>query len=216
MTPVIDSATDSNLAAGSPKRARRSVALALLTASVLGLLAVGAIAGREPWPVVRALLYARGTGWLACFGLFASLCVTPVARVARRVWPRSRRLSWAPVLRRALGMSAAWLAVLHAIASIKGPLQGDVAAVLDTTHLLAGLSALAVLLVLLLTSFDGVIQLLRLRYFKPLHRLAFAAALLTLQHLALSPSCPRWLVLALGGVLVAGIALRLLLARASK
>lgn len=204
-TPV-----EGNVAAASPRQARTRAARLMLIASVLGLVAVGAIAARAPWPVLRDLMYARGTGWLACGALFLSLSVSPVARVLRRVLPGASGPIAAPVLRRALGIAAAGLALVHAIAAIKGPLQGRVAAVLDTAHLASGLTALCVLLLLLSTSFDAVNKRLRLRYFKPLHRLAFAAALLVLQHLVLSPSCPRGLVLALACALGAGIALRAL------
>jgi len=203
-------AIEDNAAAVSPKRARAYAARVMFIASVLGLTAVGTIAGGARWLVLQDLIYARGTGWLACGALWLSLCVSPVARLARRAFPNRRAAIPAPVLRRALGMTAAWFAMLHALAALKGPLQNDFAAALDTTHLMAGASALGVLLLLLLTSFDTWIKRLRLRYFKPLHRLAFAAALLVLQHLALSPSCPRWLVLVLTCTFAIGLALRAL------
>jgi DMSO/TMAO reductase YedYZ heme-binding membrane subunit len=107
-------------------------------------------------------------------------------------------------------MPAARLALAHALVVLTGPLEGNYAIMFDRPHRASGLLALAVLLLLLLTSFDTVIQRLHLRYWKPLHRLAFAAALLVLQHLALSPSCPRWLVLSVAGTLVVGLGLRAL------
>lgn len=199
-----------NVAAGSPREARAYAARVMVIASVLGFAVVIAISAGTPWSVLTELLFARGTGWLACGALWLSLCASPIARVTQRVLPRVRGPVSAPVLRRALGMTAAWLALFHALVALSGPLEGNFAATLDTTHLASGVLALAVLLVLLLTSFDAVIQRLRLRYWKPLHRLAFAAALVVLQHLTLSPSCPRWLVLSLGGSLVGSIALRAL------
>jgi sulfoxide reductase heme-binding subunit YedZ len=182
----------------------------MLVASVLGFAVVAAIGAEAPWSVLTERLFARGTGWLACGMLVVSLCVSPVARLARWLLPSARGPVSAPVLRRALGMAAAWLALAHALVVLTGPLEGNYAIMFDRPHLASGLLALAVLLLLLLTSFDTVIQRLHLRYWKPLHRLAFAAALLVLQHLALSPSCPRWLVLSLAGTLVVGLGLRAL------
>jgi len=201
---------EDNVAAGSPRSSRALAARAMLVTCVLASSVVVANGAGASWPALSELLLARGTGWLACGTLWLSLCVSPVARLARRVFPGARGPFSAPVLRRALGMTAAWLALAHALVALTGPLEGKYTVMLDTTHLASGLLALAVLLLLLLTSFDAVIQRLRLRYWKPLHRLAFAAALLVLQHLALSPSCPRWLVLSLAGTLALGIALRAL------
>jgi DMSO/TMAO reductase YedYZ heme-binding membrane subunit len=56
---------------------------------------------------------------------------------------------------------------------------------------------LVLLLVLLATSFARVIALLRLRFFRELHRLAYVAPLLVLQHVLLAPFAPRSLALAL-------------------
>jgi sulfoxide reductase heme-binding subunit YedZ len=203
-------AIDDNVAAGAPGRSRAYAARTLLVASGLGLVAVVVVSLGARWLVLGEVLRARGTGWLACGMLWLSLCVSPLARLGNRISSGTRGPVSAPVLRRALGMGAAWLALVHALTALAGPVRGDYAAVLGTTHLASGLSALVVLLVLLVTSFDAVLQRLRLRYWKPLHRLAFAAALLVAQHLALSPSCPRWLVVSLACTLVVSLALRAL------
>jgi len=155
----------------------------------------------------------RGSGWLALSILIAALFATPIQLVSRL---RDREL--APVvkssaLRRALGITAAWLALLHGLLAYAGPLQARIGAAFTTSHLVAGATALGVLLLLLLTSFGRVLRALRLRYWKELHRLAYVAAVLALQHLLLSPSAPRRLVLAVAAILALGLALRLLAVR---
>jgi DMSO/TMAO reductase YedYZ heme-binding membrane subunit len=83
--------------------------------------------------------------------------------------------------------------------------------VLRSAQLIAGLSALAVLTLLLLTSFAAVITRLRLRYWKELHRLSYAAALLVAQHVLLAPFAGRWLALALLAAVAALLAVRVVL-----
>jgi sulfoxide reductase heme-binding subunit YedZ len=73
-------------------------------------------------------------------------------------------------------------------------------------HLRAGLLALCVLVALLLSSFPSLVRLLGLRTWKELHRLAYVAALLVLQHVLLAPFAPRATVLLLFA-LAAGVGL---------
>jgi DMSO/TMAO reductase YedYZ heme-binding membrane subunit len=143
----------------------------------------------------RELVLARQSGWLAFCTLLLSLTVTPLARIARRV--RGTAPAGAALLRRTLGMTAAWLALLHALFSVSGTLAGNFGAVWSWPHLRAGLTALVVLLLLLLTSFAPVIAFLRVRFFRELHRLAYVAPLLALQHVLLAPFAPRSLALGL-------------------
>jgi sulfoxide reductase heme-binding subunit YedZ len=168
-------------------------------ASALWLLGVGLAAAREAWPVARELTLARGTGWLALVLLLASLCTTPLARL----WARfaTRRFSGAAsnAWRRAFGMLAAWLALLHAGLAFAGLPAGSAEMLIAWPHLRAGLCALVLLLVLLATSFGAVIRRLRLSLWRELHRLVYVAALLVLQHMLLSPFAPRALTLGLFG-----------------
>jgi sulfoxide reductase heme-binding subunit YedZ len=184
-------------------RARAARAVALLAFG--GGAIVALIASRESWLPARALLFARGSGWLACGALLLALAVTAVERLAAPRWPLP-----APVLRRALGMGAAWLACAHAFVALLGPLQGKPHLVLESAQLIAGLSALSVLVLLLLTSFERVIRHSKLRAWKELHRLSYAAALLVAQHVLLGPFAPRRLALALLLAIVALLALRAL------
>jgi DMSO/TMAO reductase YedYZ heme-binding membrane subunit len=187
-----------NDAAAAPVSSRRKTARAVGLLALAAFAVVCARAAGERWAPARASTAARDSGWVAFATLLLSLSVTPLARIAARL---HAAVPAAPVVRRALGMASAWLALLHAFITLQGTLAWNFSAVWNWPHLRAGLGALAILLVLLLTSFARVIALLRLRFFRELHRLSYAAPLLVLQHVALSPFGPR--ALALGLVLLA-------------
>ncbi|HVZ34967.1 MAG TPA: ferric reductase-like transmembrane domain-containing protein, partial [Polyangiaceae bacterium] len=123
-----------------------------------------------------------------------SLSVRPWVRLHARL-RGSARGSWL-VWRRLLGMTSAWLALLHAGIALRTELA-DVPALLSWPHLRAGAAALAILCALLLTSFPTLVVRLRFRLWQELHRLVYAAALLALQHLLLAPFAPRLFTLAL-------------------
>jgi DMSO/TMAO reductase YedYZ heme-binding membrane subunit len=67
-----------------------------------------------------------------------------------------------------------------------------------------------VLFVLAVTSFPAITRAARVRLWKHLHRLAYAAVLLALHHVLLSPFAPRAVVLAVFGAIAAFGMLRLL------
>jgi DMSO/TMAO reductase YedYZ heme-binding membrane subunit len=145
-----------------------------------------------------ALWAARLSGLSACGVLVAALSITPLSFVVPG-WrgPGAR----AKAIRRRLGTSAAWLGLLHASVAFVGVLDAEPAALLSTSHLYAGLGALFVLSILLVTSYPRAVRALGLSTWKELHRLSYVAALLIVQHVALSPFADRRLVLALLGVL---------------
>jgi DMSO/TMAO reductase YedYZ heme-binding membrane subunit len=184
-----------NEAATAPETARRKLAGTLALGSTAALVVVVVRGLAQAWMPARELSWARETGWVAFCTLLLSLSVTPLARIARRV--RGTAAPGAALLRRALGMTAAWLALLHALLSVSGTLAGNFTAVWSWPHLRAGLTALIVLLLLLLTSYAPVIALLRVRFFRELHRLAYVAPLLVLQHVLLAPFAPRSLAFGL-------------------
>jgi len=198
-----------NDAAAAAREARTAAARLLAVPALLTAVIIVALAATERWPVERGLVLARASGWLACSTLLLSLAVTPADALARALGRRIHGPFPLPVLRRALGMEAAWLALLHALVGFFGPLRGSAQAVFGSTHLLAGAGALGVLLLLLLTSFAGVVVRLRLRYFKPLHRLAYAAGFLVLQHVLLSPFASRRLAVGALALLCLLLCLRL-------
>ena len=160
------------------------------------------------------LTIARASGWLALAALALTLCVTPLALLAAR--SNARWLTRAPRLRRQLGMTSAWLALVHAGAAtphVYDAAHGALHRLIDTAHVRAGLSALVVLVALLATSYPALVRALGVRPWKELHRLSYVAFAFALQHALLSPFAPRLWLLALGGSVVAVGLLRLLGAR---
>jgi DMSO/TMAO reductase YedYZ heme-binding membrane subunit len=185
-----------NESASAPAGARRTAARRVTLAVGTALCVVVVRAMGERWPPARELLAARGTGWVALAALLLSLCATPLGRLGARLERGAEFAAAMPVLRRALGIASAWLALLHAGVSWLGTLRFAMLPLWTWPHLRAGLVALCVLLVLLLTSFGAVVVRLRLGFWKQLHALSYVAALLVLQHTLLSPFAPRALLLA--------------------
>jgi DMSO/TMAO reductase YedYZ heme-binding membrane subunit len=197
----------SNDAAHAPIGSRRRIALATAAIALLASSGVAGFAATEHWLPAREIVVARGTGWVAFGSLLLSLLVTPLGRIA------ARGASILPVVRRALGMSAAWLALLHAFCSLPGTLAWNWTALWTWPHLRAGLTALGILLVLLATSFARIIAALRLRFWRELHRLAYLVPLLVLQHVLLSPFGSRTLALCVTASVYALAPLRWVVAR---
>jgi DMSO/TMAO reductase YedYZ heme-binding membrane subunit len=181
-------------------RLRTAPVLTVFCLATLGALVV--YAWREPWLPARFLTLSRGSGTLSALALCAALSVTPCARILRAC---GRAPSQAKVaqLRRSLGILAALASVLHAALSWTLVLPRELKPLLTVPHLRAGALALAILLALLLTSFPRLVRLLRVRVWSELHVLAYAAALLVLQHVLLSPFAPR--LMALSVALAVGV-----------
>lgn len=143
-----------------------------LLALALLVLAVG-VAGAPRtlgWvPVVR------GSGLIAAAFLGLSLGASPVGRIFGASVSR-----W----RRAFGLIAATLALLHGIGALLTPLVPRLVLLWYEPLLRAGAVTLLVLLVLSLTSFP---RRWSPRHWKALHRLVWVAALSLVGHVALSP-----------------------------
>ncbi|HJL15217.1 MAG TPA: ferric reductase-like transmembrane domain-containing protein, partial [Sandaracinaceae bacterium LLY-WYZ-13_1] len=175
------------------------------TLAILGALV--AIGARHAFALERELYWTRASGWTALGALLCSLCATPVGRVLGRVRPRAER-AVAP-WRRALGVTAAATASLHAGLALSTYLGGSLDPIADYPWLRGGALALAILWALWLTSYPRVVRALRVKLWKPLHRLAFVAALLALQHVLLAPMAPVGWVLGVFGAAAAVGLLRL-------
>ena len=166
----------------------------------------GVAAYRIQYEVARDiwLLKVSGYGSVAC--LFATLLVTPLRKIAAlfgRRWPVPLALA----LRRIFGICAALLGSLHGATALGTYLEGSWAALLKTPHLRLGVLALVVMLVLLVTSFPGPTRVLRLKLWRPLHRLSYVAALLVMLHLLHSSFASRtWTLGLFGSLLVVGLA----------
>jgi DMSO/TMAO reductase YedYZ heme-binding membrane subunit len=154
----------------------------------------------------RALACTRGFGWFGLGCLCAALCVTPLTRLATRISSfadaRDPRLF---ALRRSFGLAAFAAAALHVSVALGG-VPGTWIGLLDKPSLRAGLSGLLILALLALTSFPVLVRFLRLRLWKELHRLAYAALACASLHVLLGPFVPvrafAWLA---GGTLVIGL-----------
>lgn len=193
------------------RRGQASLGTAVAGAIAAALVVAYAESQSGGWDAQYLRLLARGTGWCAVGALLLSLNCTPAQRLSRRLSGRIPLLSssaWPAFARwrRTLGLGGAVFALAHAALCIRGPLDGAFEALLSWPFLRAGVVAIAILAVLSVTSFPRALRLLRIRAFKELHRLAHAALLLVLLHLALGPHAPRWatvVVAAIYGALVA-------------
>jgi sulfoxide reductase heme-binding subunit YedZ len=190
--------------------AQRRASRVTAPCAAIGVACACAPALFERYAWARDLWLVRGTGWAALVALALSLCATPAGRLVERLAPARAAPQRFAAYRRALGLSAAAIGALHFALALATYLRGARGAVLEYPFLRSGLLALAVLLVLALTSFPAITRAARVRLWKHLHRLAYAAALLALHHALLSPFAPRGAVLAVFGAIVALGMLRLL------
>ena len=184
---------------------RTTSALVVLVLSAFALFSV-----TKSYDLARELWLIRATGWAAFAALLLALAMTPADRVLRRL--KVRRVPSALVIafRRSLGISSAVLALAHGALTLVTYLEDSWVALLHTPYLRAGLVALAILAALLITSFPEIVALLRVRLWRELHRLAYAAVFFAFQHLLMSPFASRRLALALLASLLLIEALRFL------
>lgn len=188
----------------------KTLAALVCYGSALALtVALGVVGSLRPWALERELFWLQASGWCAAGALLLALSATPVGRVLPRVRP------FVSPFRRALGISAAALATLHGALALRTYLAGSLADLLDITWVRAGLIAWAILLPLWITSYPPLVEKLRVRAWKPLHRLAYVAAFFAFQHALLAPMAPRAWVLGVFGAALAVSALRLLARRRS-
>jgi len=168
---------------------------------------------RERYAWARELWLLRATGWTALAALALSLCATPAGRLLSRLAPRWSDASQIAAFRRALGLAATVIGAIHLALALATYLRDAPGAVLEYPFLRSGLLALAVMIVLALTSFPAVNRAAGIKLWKHLHRLAYAAALLASHHVMISPFAPRAPALAVFGATFAFGLLRLLPAR---
>jgi sulfoxide reductase heme-binding subunit YedZ len=121
-------------------------------------------------------------GLLCIFYWYTALVISPVGYVIGK--QRMKRVEFA---RRAIGVSAAYFAMLHAGVALWGQLGGfgglSTLSSLYKWSLLAGLVGVIVLFLLAITSFDKVITFMSFRRWKWLHRLVYAGGILAVLHI---------------------------------
>ena len=182
--------TAPSTAYNSPRIAiQRGVTLAAMVC-VAGCMA---LAYSDSWPQMRMLQLARALGWAATGGLLATLSSSPIARTATMLGVQFP--AGIAHLRRALGIATALLALLHGVVAYVVAVHPQPLLLWSWPHLHFGVLALAVLLLLLATSFPRVVKVTHLHAWKELHRLAYVAAVFSLLHAALSPWASRMVLL---------------------
>lgn len=181
--------------------------------ALAGAVIVGS-AWTMPWAPERELWLARATGWAAVTALMLALVATPASRLLRFATSRHVPTARITTLRRSFGVASAWLAAIHGAWTFFVYLDASWSAVSYWPYLRAGVAALAILLALLATSYPRIVRGLRIRLWKPLHRLAYVAAILVFQHLLLAPLAPKRLVFGLFAALAAVQLMRFLPRRA--
>lgn len=169
---------------------RRPLPITLVLAACLLVLA---IVLAPDAPLLATIHRARATGWLALGALVGALS-SPLfgRRVAR----------W----RRALGVTSAALATVHASFVLGTDLVPDLALLIYEPLLRAGAATYLALVVLGATSF-GVVNR-HVRRWKDLHALAYVAGVLATLHLLSSPHAWAPAALVVAAILVAGLVAR--------
>lgn len=121
-------------------------------------------------------------GLLCVLYWYVALMISPVGYVIGK--HRMKRIEFA---RRAIGVSAAYFAVLHGSIAVWGQLGGVSELLLLPDlfkwSLLAGGFALLILLVMAATSFDKVVKLMTFKRWKLLHRLVYIGWVLVILHI---------------------------------
>jgi methionine sulfoxide reductase heme-binding subunit len=152
--------------------------LLLAAACLIGLW----VAEGELLEALKGIEQARWSGCAALASLLLSASMRPLADL-KLISSHNQMTA-----RRHFGITAAVLACLHLALVWRNFFSGNPWwAVKDSPWLQAGAGALALLGILWLTSYPKLVKLLRIRNWKTLHRFAYAAALLAVVHLVLSP-----------------------------
>jgi sulfoxide reductase heme-binding subunit YedZ len=138
-----------------------------------------------PEDVLTLVGIGEAYGLIAAAFLYLTLLITPLTQSFPRI-PGKKTLFLA---RRGLGLSSLIFALPHAVVSFFGPLRGfDGIPFFDpytAWALVFGVIALAILLMLGATAFDGAIAKLGRGRWKALHRTVYLAGVLMFTHLAL-------------------------------
>jgi DMSO/TMAO reductase YedYZ heme-binding membrane subunit len=131
------------------------------------------------------LFYIRSQqlfGLLAMMYWFVALSISPVAYVLKK--PFILRLAFA---RRAIGVSAAYFALLHGIIALWGQLGGlselKLLPSLFQLSIAGGALGLLILLVMAATSFDRVVAAMTYKKWKLLHRLVYGGFIVVCLHI---------------------------------
>lgn len=121
-------------------------------------------------------------GLISLLYWYFALIISPIGHVVGK-----QRVSHLTFARRAIGVSAFYFALLHAVIAIWGQLGGLhtilLLPALFKWSLLAGVIALTILAVMAATSLDKAISFMTYRWWKWLHRLVYAGGVLAILHI---------------------------------
>jgi len=121
-------------------------------------------------------------GFISLFLLYICLLISPL----KVIFSKNYLLEKLVYLRRALGVSVAYFALLHIVVSVWFQFSGLASLgylpVRFQLSLLLGAIAFIILVFLTITSLDKAVKLLSFRYWKVLHRFVYVAAILIVIH----------------------------------
>lgn len=121
-------------------------------------------------------------GFVCLLFWYAALIISPIGYVIGK-----NRMTHINFTRRAIGVSAFYYALLHAVIALWGQLggPGEITRLpsLFQWSLYGGFVALFVLFLMAITSFDRVITFMTFRRWKWLHRLVYAAGVIVILHI---------------------------------
>lgn len=122
-------------------------------------------------------------GFLSIAYLYLAVITSPLSKAIGETKPWVKLLLFS---RRAIGVSAAYFALLHVTVSLWGQIGGLSGLGLLPERfgwsLFFGFIALAILFIMALTSFDKVVSYMTLRRWKLLHRLVYFGGILVILH----------------------------------
>jgi sulfoxide reductase heme-binding subunit YedZ len=133
-------------------------------------------------PEVELFLIQR-TGQLALLFLFLTLLVSPL----RRLLSEHDFFQNPSRLRSGLGIACACLATVHLAAVYNSGFIPNLFALITEPQWRNGLAAFLILVLLAASSFTSITRAFRIRLWKPLHRLVYAAWLFASIHVFISP-----------------------------
>ncbi|HVZ58266.1 MAG TPA: ferric reductase-like transmembrane domain-containing protein, partial [Patescibacteria group bacterium] len=135
-----------------------------------------------PSPQLQVIRLSQIYAFLATIYLYAALLVSPLYTV----FPYLPLRIWYTKARRAIGVSAFFFALIHTYFAFFGQLGGFSGLFYLSNNFLVpvllGFTALTILLILTLTSFDKAIAHLTFTKWKKLHRTVYLAALISVIH----------------------------------
>lgn len=153
----------------------------LASTLLISLLVISILRLSIPDDQLYAIRTQQTFGFLCLIYWYVALIISPIGSIIGKT--RIRHLTF---LRRAVGVSACYFALLHGGIALWGQLGGiaqlQYLPSLFQWSLLGGAIAIIVLCLMALTSFDAVVRFMSYRKWKWLHRLVYAAWFLVVLH----------------------------------